>query len=454
MNKAPRTSSCPVRYLFSPVWTCSSSRNQTGQHRLESAVIAVHANDEGGGLSTSEVSSKYALPGYQYSSEEHFNQEVSRIHKRSWWIVGHVSEWKARGDYQRYKIFGENIIVVRDRNGNLNAMANICQHRGAEICSEDRGSTGMAIRCPYHGWAYRQDGTILAVPSRDAFDEDPTNRRLPQIRTEIALGFVWVNLDPECDPLSRHLELIFNLRFGPDENPMDKYQVGELGLAKRVDYGIVRANWKLLWENFSECYHCPALHNSLCAAVPQFSAGYGTVTGPKGQGAEIAEKYTGFSASGQLTGSVLPGVDERMFYGALLWPTGQIVCVSDHVTLLCMIPVSADETRVVGYWLFQQEDIDAEDFDPSGAVELFDVTNKEDFDACERMQRNTTTSYWNSSQIYSPFEYRIDSFRNWVSTAMEAQNITEAYASAIEQPEGWESLPHMMGKKFSPELTH
>ncbi|MDF3285490.1 SRPBCC family protein, partial [Gordonia sp. N1V] len=132
------------------------------------------------------------------------------------------------------------------------------------------------------------------------------------------------------------------------------------------------------------------------------------------------------------------------------WPTGQIVCVSDHVTLLCMIPEGPDRTRVVGYWLFQQTDLDDPAFDPGPAVELFDVTNREDFDACERMQRNTTTSYWNSSQIYAPFEYRISSFRRWVEIAMTAPSITEAYENAVAQPSGWGELRHFMGNKFTP----
>ncbi|MDF3284980.1 Rieske 2Fe-2S domain-containing protein [Gordonia sp. N1V] len=268
------------------------------------------------------MSSEYALPGDKYSSEAYYSDELKAIHKRSWWIIGHASEWEKAGDFKRFRIFGENIVVIRDRDGRLHGMANICQHRGAEICTADGGNTGKVLRCPYHGWSYRLDGSVLGVPSRDTFESDPKERRLPVVRVDTAMGFVWINLDPECDPLSCHLDLLFAMRFGDGPNPLDQYSIETLGLARKVDYGSVRANWKLLWENFSECYHCPALHNSLCDAVPQFAAGYGTVTGPQGQGAELAENYEGFSASRARTGRVLPGLPDdqhRMFYGALLW---------------------------------------------------------------------------------------------------------------------------------------
>ncbi|WP_354563367.1 MULTISPECIES: SRPBCC family protein [unclassified Rhodococcus (in: high G+C Gram-positive bacteria)] len=264
------------------------------------------------------------------------------------------------------------------------------------------------------------------------------------------MGFVWVNLDPECDSLEVHLDLIFKMRFGDASNPFRENGIEKLGLARTIDYGTIGANWKLLWENFSECYHCPTLHDSLCNAVPQFASGYGTVTGPQGQGARLADSYEGFSITGTRVGTVLPGLsssDERMFYGALLWPTGQIVCVSDHATLLCMIPEGPDRTRVIGYWLFQPSDIEDPLFNPDPAVELFDKTNREDFDACARMQKNTTSSHWNLSHVYAPFEYRIRSFRQWVEAAMSAPSITDAYLSAAAQPSGWDDIHHYIGSE-------
>ncbi|MFG2227227.1 aromatic ring-hydroxylating dioxygenase subunit alpha [Streptomyces sp. NPDC048644] len=371
----------------------------------------------------------------RYTSQEVFDLEQRRIFGRQWMCVAHSSEVPEAGSFIRVDLGGENLLVVRNRDGRIRALVNLCRHRGAQLCLDDQGSFRRSIRCIYHGWTYDLDGQLVGVPWADKMPPGTKDRHLHTASATEWLGYIWINLDPAAAPLDDQVDPLIRARFGNDFNPIPHYGTEDLRIAHSISYDV-QANWKILWENFDECYHCPTMHTELCAAVPQFRGGYGTVTGPQGLGAQLAEGATGFSSSGQAIAPNLPGVpadDGHTFYGILLWPNASLVFVPDHVFWMRLEPLGPSRTRVVGDWLFHPDAVREPGFDPADAVKVIDATNREDFEACERVQRGAHSPHFDDAQIHSPYEYRIAEFRRWVDSALSDAGASYTPAQQTEQ---------------------
>lgn len=357
-------------------------------------------------------------PSAYYRSREIFQSEQDRIFTSTWLCVARASRLSKPGSFLTVDVTGESVLLVRNRNGEIRALLNLCRHRGSLLCTEEAGDFGRSIRCPYHGWTYDLDGRLVAAPYIDELE--PEARQGRDLRTALAtqwLGYVWINLDLHAEPLDAQLGPLLEARFG-DEDVITRYGAEDLVVAHTVVYDVA-ANWKLIFENFCECYHCPTMHPELCAAVPQFRTGYGTVSGPSGQGAQLAPDTAGFSLSGHATADPLPGldpVDQRMFYGVLLWPSVSLNFAPDHTLCMRMEPLAPDRTRVVAEWLFHPDAVAKPDFDPTDAVSLFDVTNRQDFEVVELVQRGTRSGHF--EQVYSPHEHLIGQFHDWVDRSM------------------------------------
>ncbi|MDV9194452.1 aromatic ring-hydroxylating oxygenase subunit alpha [Streptomyces sp. Wh19] len=359
-------------------------------------------------------------PGAAYRSSEVFDTEQERIFRSTWLCVSRSARLPGPGSFLNIEIAGENILLVRNREGEVRALLNLCRHRGSLMCTETEGNFGRSIRCPYHSWTYSLDGQLLSAPYiAELSPEAREDRDLYTASATEWLGYIWVNLDPHAEPLASQMAPLLEARFD-GEDVLAKYDTASLDVAHTVVYDVA-ANWKLIFENFCECYHCPTMHPELCAAVPQFRTGYGTVSGPARQGAELAADFSGFSLTGAATADPLPGLDaadERMFYGVLLWPSVSLNFTPDHVLCMRVEPLAADRTRVVAEWLFHPDAMAQPGFDPADAVKLFDVTNRQDFEVIELVQRGTRSRRF--EQVYSPHEHLIGQFHEWVDDAMAA----------------------------------
>jgi Rieske 2Fe-2S family protein len=235
------------------------------------------------------------------------------------------------------------------------------------------------------------------------------------------LGYIWVNLDEKASALADQVNPQLLTRFG-DLGVLSRYGTEDLQVTTTITYEV-QANWKLILENFSECYHCPSLHPELTAALPFFRSGYGTVSGPVGQGAQLADVMEGFSLSGRATAPRLPGLtpeDARTFHGVVLRPNVALALVPDHVAFYRLHPQSPGHTRVIVDWLFHPEASSLPAFDPSDAVELLDRANRQDFEACERCQLGAPSKYFTSTLV--PHEYVIAELRDWFETALTPAN--------------------------------
>jgi len=355
------------------------------------------------------------LPGRYYTSRAMLAIEKERILSRSWMCAGRVDSLTKAGHAICVEVAGESVLIVRDRLDRLHGFFNVCRHRGTRLCTEESAEYRSTIRCPYHGWAYGLDGRLLAVPNLREMPASVKERHgLRPVRITQWAGYVWICLDNRAESLAAQVEPQLRARLGSPE-VLERYRLEDLALAKTIVYNV-QANWKALVENFTECYHCRAIHPELTAAIPEFASGYGSISGGRGHGAEFAAGLDGFSRSGHATRRPLPGIDadERLFYGVILLPNVFLILVPDHVAFFRLEPLGPDQTRVTCDWLFEREAIVDPAFDPSDAVELLDITNRQDFEVCERCQLGMGSRSFQSGGVLVPHEHLILDFYEYL----------------------------------------
>ena len=355
------------------------------------------------------------LAGHEYTDPAVFALERERIFSREWIYVGHVSQAARPGDVIRFTVGNESVIVVRGRDRQLRAFLNVCRHRGALLCLNDSGNAGKAIRCPYHAWTYALDGRLVTAPNWDAMsDVDKGGHGLHEVALDVWEGLVFVTLEADPPPLESALRPQFDYRFGTDEEAASRWRIADLvvGASRRYE---VAANWKIIQENFQECYHCGTIHPELVEQVPMFrsfaelgTGGYHT------DGYGFSVDKDAFSLTGRPAFERLPGLlptDDRRYFGLVLRPNCFVSLLPDHVIVHRFLPLGPDRTQVVCDWLFQAHEVARQDFDPSDTVELFHRVNEQDFTAAEWCQPNMGSRAYRRGGVLVPTEAEIIS--NW-----------------------------------------
>jgi Rieske 2Fe-2S family protein len=327
-----------------------------------------------------------ALSREDYLGEAVWARECERIFGRAWCAVGRDSDVGAPGSYLRVDVAGESVLVTRDGDGALHAFYNVCRHRGAELvdsCAGDPcGSFGSAIRCPYHSWTYGLDGRLIRAPFLGAVsDADARDFALAAVHVDSWGGYVFVNLAPT--PETSLLD-----QLGDVARRVTRYPLSEVRSGARVVYEVA-ANWKVLAENYNECYHCGPVHPELCDLVPSFRrAGGDNLEWERGiphrEGA-----YT-FTTTGTTTRAAFPDLDEDELVrhkGELAFPNLLISLSCDHVASFLLTPRGAGHTTIEFDLLFHPDAIADPGFDPSDAFDFWDVVNRQDWAICESVQR-------------------------------------------------------------------
>jgi Rieske 2Fe-2S family protein len=338
----------------------------------------------------------HTLPGAYYTSPDILAEERERIHARSWNCVGRTSAVARPGDYVVRDVAGESIIVVRGRDGALRAFFNVCRHRGTRLCREAAGHTSETIQCPYHAWTYALDGRLLGAPHMqevEGFDR----REYPLHAAALAEweGFVFVNVADDPQP--------FDAWFAPMLGRLARYGLDRLTVGHRVVYDVA-ANWKLVFQNYSECLHCPMIHPELSAVLPYQSGANDLVEGPfLGGYMEIMAPNESATLSGRACGRLVNdalGADDRRraFYYSLM-PNLLLSVHPDYVNYYLVTPVAANRTTVESEWLFHPANAGDPAFAPADAVGFWDVTNRQDWDIVERSQLGV------ASRRYAPGPY-------------------------------------------------
>jgi Rieske 2Fe-2S family protein len=335
------------------------------------------------------------LPAEAYRSPAHHRREVERLFHREWFAVGRVEDLAAPGDYLHVDVAGERLLLVRDRAGGLHGFHDVCRHRGSRLvldpppAGEGRssGPAGRfrgAIRCPYHAWTYGLDGSLRNAPFLT--ESDGLRREdlgLYRVAVDIWGGFLFVNLTADAEGPERSLAEVVD---GPALRTAN-YPLAELWVGARLAYDVA-ANWKVIVENYNECYHCGPVHPELCELVPAFKAGGGAGLDWE-HGVPHREGATTFTWSGTTTRAPFPGLsdEERERHkGELLYPNLMLSLSADHVAAFTLWPVAVDRTRIDCAFLFHPDALADPAFDPSDASSFWDVVNRQDWRICEAVQ--------------------------------------------------------------------
>jgi Rieske 2Fe-2S family protein len=354
------------------------------------------------------------LPGVAFTSPEIFAREQELIFERLWFCAVHGSEIAEPGQFRVVPVGRESVLVTRALDGSAHALLNVCRHRGALVCTEPAGRTRRNLRCSYHAWTYALDGSLVSAPHLgDLADVDRADLGLHRVHVREWLGYVWVCLADTPPSFEDTVVAAATERLG-DPAAIERYGVEGLRIGRRISYDV-KANWKLIVENFMECYHCAPIHPELVRVLPEFAAGYAAQY-YVGHGAEFGPDIEGFTIDGSPGVERLPDLAEaqdRRYYAITIRPNVFVNLVPDHVILLRMSPVAADRTQVDCDWLYLPSVLEAgTDLDRS--VELFDRVNRQDFDACESCQPGMASRAYAHGGMLVPSEHHLGAFHDWL----------------------------------------
>jgi len=335
------------------------------------------------------------LPRRYYVAPEVLAAEFEQIFIRRWLCVGREDQVREPGQYFLQQIGRESIIVLRDRAGVLRAYYNVCRHRGTRLCEEHTGRFSETIQCPYHAWTYSLDGRLIGAPSSgDIEGFSKSDYPLHSVWIQSWEGFLFVNLaeDPEA----------FSEAYQPLIGRFSRFNLPNLAVARTIEYDV-RANWKLLFQNYSECYHCGPVHPPLAKLTPPTSGENDLIEGPfTGGFMVINEGHQSLTMSGRSCGLMvgdLPEEDLNRVYYYVIFPNMLLSLHPDYVMFHTLWPEAPDRTRISCSWLFHPDTLNNPGHNPEDGIQFWDMTNRQDWHICEQSQLGV------QSRAYRPGPY-------------------------------------------------
>ena len=333
------------------------------------------------------------LPGRYYNAPELYAAEQTQIFGGRWACVGRSEQAAEAGTFFLVELANESLIIVRDSAGKLYAHYNVCRHRGTRMCEVPAGSLGETIQCPYHAWTYGLDGRLVAARHmQDVPGFDKADWSLRSVAVAEWEGFVFVSLAAEPEP--------FEQAFAPLLGRFADWGMAGLRRGAQTTYDVA-ANWKLIVQNYSECYHCALIHPELVALSPWQSGRNDLTEGPfLGGYMELnhASMTLGGATGRPPIATLAPENHGRVYYYSL-FPNLLLSLHPDYVMAHTLWPQGVGRTRVVCEWYFEPGTMAAPGFDPADAVGFWDMTNRQDWHVCELSQLGV------SSRAYTPGPY-------------------------------------------------
>ena len=335
------------------------------------------------------------LPAPFYTDATYFRREMELLYARMWICAGRVEQVEKPGQFIVRDLLGESIIITSNASGKVNAFYNVCRHRGTKLCTEHEGTFGRSIQCPYHAWTYDLDGSLIGAPH---MEEVPHFKKqdypLRSVSADVWDGHIFINLSPEPRPLREQLASLPG-KFVP-------WRMQELRLGHRIVYDV-KANWKLIIQNYNECLHCPNLHPAL-NKLSHYLSGENEPLQPTYMGGrmDLRPGVSTLTWDGTCDRAFLPGLSEedvrRVYYYAI-FPNMLLSLHPDYMMVHTLWPQGPDRTINICEWHFHPKELARPDFDPKDAVEFWDMTNRQDWHVCELSQAGI------SSRAYTPGPY-------------------------------------------------
>jgi len=331
-----------------------------------------------------------SLERADYVEEERYAREQEVVLSSDWFCVGRSEALARSGEYLAVEVAGEALLVIRGADGELRCFYNLCRHRGTRLVPSSShgpdapgtpsGRFGRVVTCPYHAWSYGLDGVLRRAPFLPQALRLKDQLSLHEIAVESWGGFVFVRL---C---SDKQEPSLGERLSEVQKRLAHYRLSDLRIGRRLIYRVA-ANWKVILENYNECYHCGPVHPELCRLVPDFSRGGAGLNWD--EGIPHRAGATTFTMSGRTDREPFPDLlpEERSRHrGELVLPNLMLSLSCDHIAAFSLWPESAAYTTVVCDFLFTTDAISAPNFDPEDAVGFWDLVNGQDWYICEQVQ--------------------------------------------------------------------
>jgi phenylpropionate dioxygenase-like ring-hydroxylating dioxygenase large terminal subunit len=363
-----------------------------------------------------------------YISPEIFDLEWRHIWKKYWLFVGTTAEIPKAGDYFTYQAHQDSIIIIRGNDGKVFAHYNTCRHRGSLICLEEKGNA-TKLMCPYHQWVYDKDGSLLkARLMPDDFDRG--EHGLHSAHVEVANGLIFISLAAEPPDFSE-VKKDYAPLLGP-------FQIDSAKVAYKRRYEL-RTNWKLITENFRECYHCGPAHPEYCSAV---------IGANLRESADevLAERRAAWQGKGLSVNNIdfehdsfhfairyplRPGVqsysldgksvakpmgEHRDFdagvLGLVIYPNFWMDAVSDYVWIMRLTAISPSQTNIDLTWLVDGNAVEGSDYSLERLVEFWKITGEQDWALCENNFKGLESSRYQPGP-YAPAEIDVVKFLDW-----------------------------------------
>jgi choline monooxygenase len=328
----------------------------------------------------------WTLPARYYIDPAIYGAEREKIFFKSWQYLGHKSQVANPGDFITGTIVDQLVFVLSDRAGELKGYYNVCLHRAHELLKGAGSLRSAAITCPYHAWAYDFEGTLRAAPNtRQVKDFNPEDFKLTPIRVEMFAGFVFVNLDPDAKPMREQVGWL--------EADLRKHVPGfddlKLYEGRAIGNMVTKANWKVVIDNYVECYHCPKAHPAFADMIEMteykteiigpVSRQLGLATRPKNSAYEFSPDAPVTHAAfwflwPNVTFNMMPG--ETQLSVAVVQPKGVEECV---------------------FWSHNYRH--KEEVDPARLAYGRTVLGQEDNDLCESVQRGLRARVYKQGRI-------------------------------------------------------
>ena len=328
------------------------------------------------------------LPREAYVDPGVFEWEKRNIFN-GWHCVGHASDLDGIGAQRAVGSGANGILLVRGDDGAVRAFANVCRHRGHELMACGAKNKRRGIVCPYHAWSYKLDGSLRNAPGFDAHDGfDPGQFGLSELRLVDWHGWLFVDPSGEDADFAEHV--------AGTEEIVGPYRPENLTVVTRHSYELA-TNWKVIVENYQECYHCPSIHPELSRISPPTSGENVELAGDwMGGWMSMIDEAETMSLSGRSGGVAIKGLYEHELRSVMYlvgYPNLLVSLHPDYVMTHRMTPLAVDRTHVECAWAFPKEAVEKPDFDASYAVDFWDLTNRQDWAACESVQRGLSSPH-------------------------------------------------------------
>jgi glycine betaine catabolism A len=328
------------------------------------------------------------LPRTAYVDPDVFAWERRHIFS-SWMCVGYSADLPEPGSQRAVTVGNGGVLLTRDEDGRIRAFANTCRHRGHELLGCGQSAKRHSIVCPYHSWSYRLDGELRNAPSlRNDPEFDGSQFGLVALEAVDWHGWIFVDPSGTSGPFAEHVA-------GTDEI-IGSYRPEDLIIVARHEYELA-CNWKVIAENYQECYHCSTIHPELSRISPPTSGDNLTLAGNwMGGSMELIPEAETMSLDGLSRGLAIAGLSDvelRTVMYLVGYPNLLVSLHPDYVMTHLMTPLAVDRTHVECAWAFPREVAEQPDFDPSYAIDFWDLTNRQDWAACESVQRGLTSPH-------------------------------------------------------------